>query len=161
MFFSYYLLPSIHTQLMLPSCSDLAAGSQTHRDLCTKDSLPDTYRTNPFPLCSLGSSVSVWWFLPDFPPLLLRSAPTRLSVPFASSCSDGGGGLGAKSCPTLATPWTAACQAPLSMGFSRTTGVGCHFLLQGIFPTQDSNPGLLHCRQILDRLSYKGSPVLI
>ena len=29
------------------------------------------------------------------------------------------GGLDAKSCPTLATPWTVACQAPLSMGFSR------------------------------------------
>ena len=38
------------------------------------------------------------------------------------------------------------------------TGVGCHFLLQGIFPTQESNPGLLHCRQILYRLSYKGRP---
>ena len=31
----------------------------------------------------------------------------------------GGGGLVAKSCPTLATPWIVACQAPLSMGFSR------------------------------------------
>ena len=31
----------------------------------------------------------------------------------------GGGGLFAKSCPTLATPWTTACQAPLSMGFPR------------------------------------------
>ena len=31
----------------------------------------------------------------------------------------GGGGLVAKSCPTLATPWTVARQAPLSMGFSR------------------------------------------
>ena len=30
-----------------------------------------------------------------------------------------GGGLVAKLCPTLATPWTIACQAPLSMGFSR------------------------------------------
>ena len=30
-----------------------------------------------------------------------------------------GGGLVAKSCPTLATPWTVARQAPLSMGFSR------------------------------------------
>ena len=37
--------------------------------------------------------------------------------------------------------------------------MGCHFLLQGIFPTQGSNPGLLHCRQILYRLSYKGSPL--
>ena len=33
--------------------------------------------------------------------------------------SGGGGGLVAKSCPTLVTPWTAACQAPLSMGFFR------------------------------------------
>ena len=31
----------------------------------------------------------------------------------------------------------------------KNTGVGCHFLLQGIFPTQGSNPGLLHCRQML------------
>ena len=30
-----------------------------------------------------------------------------------------GGRLVTKSCPTLATPWTVACQAPLSMGFSR------------------------------------------
>ena len=29
------------------------------------------------------------------------------------------GGLAAKWCPTLAIPWTVACQAPLSMGFSR------------------------------------------
>ena len=31
----------------------------------------------------------------------------------------------------------------------KSTGVGCHFLLQGIFPTQGSNPGLPHCRQTL------------
>ena len=31
-------------------------------------------------------------------------------------------------------------------------------LLQGIFPTQESNPGLPHCRQILYQLSHKGSP---
>ena len=30
----------------------------------------------------------------------------------------------------------------------KNTGVGCHALLQGIFPTQGSNPGLLHCRRI-------------
>ena len=42
--------------------------------------------------------------------------------------------------------WAVACQAPLSMGFSRQewdAGVGCHFLLQGIFPTQGSNLSLL------------------
>ena len=31
----------------------------------------------------------------------------------------------------------------------KSTGVGCHFLLQGIFLTQGSNPGLQHCRQTL------------
>ena len=39
------------------------------------------------------------------------------------------------------------------------TGVGCYFLLQGIFPTQELNPGLLHCRQILYHLSHQGSPL--
>ena len=37
---------------------------------------------------------------------------------------------------------------------------GCHFLCQRIFPPQGSNPGLLHFRQILYWLSYKGSPCL-
>ena len=35
---------------------------------------------------------------------------------------------------------------------------GCHFLLQGIFPTQGSNSGFLHCRQILYCLGHQGSP---
>ena len=35
--------------------------------------------------------------------------------------------------------------------------MGCHFLLQGIFPTQGLNPGLLHCRQMLNHLSHQGS----
>ena len=34
------------------------------------------------------------------------------------------------------------------------TGVGCHALLEGIFPTQELNPGLPHCRQILYYLSH-------
>ena len=37
---------------------------------------------------------------------------------------------------------------------SKNTGVGCHFLLQGVFPTQGLNPGLPHCRQMLYRLSH-------
>ena len=41
------------------------------------------------------------------------------------------------------------------------TGVGSHFLLQGIFLTQGLNPALLHCRQILYLLSYQGSPGMI
>ena len=41
----------------------------------------------------------------------------------------------------------------------KNTGVSCHFLLQRIFPTQGSNPGLLHCRQSLYHLSHQGSPL--
>ena len=40
----------------------------------------------------------------------------------------------------------------------QNTGVGNLSLLQGIFPTQESNQGILHCRQILYQLSYEGSP---
>ena len=43
-----------------------------------------------------------------------------------------------------ATPWTVACQAPLSLDYQdKTPGVGCQFLFQGIFPTQGLNPSLL------------------
>ena len=43
----------------------------------------------------------------------------------------------------------------------KDTGVGGHALLQGIFPTQGSNPGLPHCRQILYQHSYQGSPRIL
>ena len=43
----------------------------------------------------------------------------------------------------------------------QNTGVGTHSLLQGIFPTQGSNPSLLHCRQILYQLSHKESPRIL
>ena len=50
----------------------------------------------------------------------------------------------------VATTWTVAHQAPLSMYSSgKNTGVGCHALLQRIFPNQGSNLSLLYCRQIL------------
>ena len=45
-----------------------------------------------------------------------------------------------------------------SPGKSKNTGVGSLSLLQGNFPTQGSNRGLLHCRWILYQLSYLGSP---
>ena len=47
------------------------------------------------------------------------------------------------------------------MEFSgKSTGVGCHFLLQEIFPTQGLNLGLLHCRQTVYRLGHQGSSQL-
>ena len=49
----------------------------------------------------------------------------------------------------LYSPWNSPGQ---------NTRVGSLSLLQGIFPTQESNQDLLHCRWILDQLSYQGSP---
>ena len=63
------------------------------------------------------------------------------------------------SCVRLCSPIHWSHQAILhGISQARITRVGCHFLLQGIFPTQGSNPGLWHCRQILYWLSHEGSP---
>ena len=43
-------------------------------------------------------------------------------------------------------------------GLGKSPGEGNSYPLQGIFPTQGSNPGLLYCRRILYQLSYEGSP---
>jgi len=64
---------------------------------------------------------------------------------------DHGGGLVAKSARLLC-PWDSP---------GKNTWVACHFLLQGIFPTQELNLGLLHCRQIVYCLSYQGSPEIM
>ena len=64
----------------------------------------------------------------------------------------------AQSCRTLCdpiglySPWNSPGQ---------NTGVGSLSLLQGIFPTLGSNPGLPHCRQILYQLSHQGSPFIL
>ena len=62
-----------------------------------------------------------------------------------------------QSCLTLCDPMDTRLLRPWDF-LGKSTGVGCHFLLQGIFPTQGSNPGLLHCRQTLYHLSHQGSP---
>ena len=64
-----------------------------------------------------------------------------------------------QSCLTLCNP--VDCSLPGSSVHwdspGKNTGVGCHALLQGIFPTQGLSPGLPHCRQILYHLSHQGS----
>ena len=60
----------------------------------------------------------------------------------------------------FATPWTAAYQASLLWDSpGKNTGVGCHFLLQEIFPTQGLNVGLPSCRQTLYHLSHQGGQI--
>ena len=58
----------------------------------------------------------------------------------------------AQSCPNLCDP------VDCSLSGSSVYGSGLPFPLQGIFPTQGSNPGLLHCRQTLYPLSHQESP---
>ena len=60
---------------------------------------------------------------------------------------------------SLWPPWTVASVHGDSP--SKNTDVGCHALLQGIFLTQGSNPGLSHCGQILYHLSHQGSPRIL
>ena len=52
----------------------------------------------------------------------------------------------------LYSPWNSSGQ---------NIGVGSHSLLQGIFPTQGSNPGLPHCRRSLYQLKHQGSPRIL
>ena len=67
-----------------------------------------------------------------------------------------------QSYPTLCDP--TDCSPPGSSVHEdspgKNTAVGCHFLLQGIFPSQGLNPGLPHCQCILYCLRYQGSPKL-
>ena len=93
----------------------------------------------------------------------------RLSLHWATSLSRIGGGNGNPlQCSCLETPsdsgaWWAAVYGVTQ---SRTrlkwfsSGGSSLSLLQRIFPTQELNPSLLHCRQILYQLSYQGSPFL-
>ena len=59
------------------------------------------------------------------------------------------------------TQRTITCQAPVHRDFQgKNTGLGCYAHLQGIFLIQGSNPGLPHCRQILNHLSHPGKPTI-
>ena len=119
--------------------------------------LPSLFLSLLTPKQQEGTSLVVQWLritssIPGWGTKIAHGAPTcpipqqRLTL-----CNN--------SCVWLfATPWTVVYQAPPSVGFpGKSTRVGCHFLLQEIFPTQALNPGLLHCRQTLYHLSHQGS----
>ena len=68
--------------------------------------------------------------------------------------------LAAQSCLTLCEPINCSPPGSSVLGIffpGKNTGVGCHFLLQEILPTQGSNPGLSHCREMLYHLSHQGT----
>ena len=98
--------------------------------------------------CVTGSSDQCWWLLGamGWAGSLTREGTSCVSEHCLVSHCLGPGGLQP---PRLLCPRNSP---------GKSTGVGCHFLLQGIFPTQGLNSGLLHWRQILYHLSHQGSP---
>ena len=101
----------------------------------------------------------------EFLPILLRSTEKFISFPEDTSDSQHLNPLMppvklAQSCLTLCNPMDYTYSPWNSPG--QNTGVSSSLsLLQGIFPTQGSNPGLPHRRQILNQLSHKGSPRIL
>ena len=70
--------------------------------------------------------------------------------------------LAAKLCPALWDPWTAACQTPRSMEFSRQEyWSGLLFPSPGDLPTQGTNSHLLHWQADYLMLSHQGSPLMV
>ena len=84
-----------------------------------------------------------------FAPLYILASFVKNKVPIESESEV------AQLCPTLCDPKNYSLCSWNSPG--KNTGVVCHSLLQRIFPTQELNLGLPHCKQILYCLSYQGS----
>ena len=83
---------------------------------------------------------------------------------FVFSCCRSSGRIAAESfqsCPTQCDLTDCSLPGCPWDYLGKSTGVCCHALLQGIIPTQGSNPGLPLCRQILYQLSHKGSPRIL
>ena len=103
-------------------------------------------------------SIALSWWNPDMIALWLpetvgcwfsrcfSSLRRGISVHRVIKCLEGKWKVKVKSlsCVRLSDPMD--CSLPWDFP-GKSTEVGCHFLLQGIFPTQGSNPGLLHCRR--------------
>ena len=88
---------------------------------------------------SLWFSVGLFWF-----PSASNDTSVKVAQLFLTLCDP-------MDCSLPGSPVHGILQAKI-------LGVGCHSLLQGVFPTQGSNPGLPHCRRILYRLSHQESP---
>ena len=159
-------IPSLAPSARLTLCT-IAAAPHVPR---LKEVTSSPQRAQPPPHC---------WQEPQrghMTPVSLSSSPSTMSPTSsflsASSLRLFEGGFGVWGCtPVLccaeslsgvqlfATPWTSPPGSSVhgdSPG--KNSGVGCHALLQGIFPTQGSNPGLPHCQLILYHLKSGTCP---
>ena len=96
-----------------------------------------------------------WWafFFPNRKSIIIQAIALSWEIEWDYAC------VLTQLCPTL---WSYGLQPArlLCPGDfpGKNSGMGCHFLLQRIFPTQGLNPGLPNCKQILYHLSHQGSP---
>ena len=132
------------------------APNQSHRSSAPTGPPPASHGQQP-PIREEPSLFSI-----SFPPLCLPLSLCQRQVLAAASLATARADLIAS--PLSLFSFSESCSLqPLGLHSpwnspSQNTGVGSHSLLQGIFPTQGMNPGLLHCRQILYHLSHQGSP---
>ena len=119
------------------------------------------HKIEPWSLAVKAQS-SIYWITREFPETLIffnRDMDKFLGV----SCNKSKvmiEVLVAPLCLTLCNPMDYSPPGSSVHGDSpgKNTGVGCHSLFQGIFPTQGPNPGFPHYRWILYHLSHQGSP---
>ena len=115
---------------------------------CWRSNWADTFSESKL---DFWDSLIKSWFLPYLSPSFLFLSPKTLPIPWhilkskEYSKDDLVCAQVLSRVQLFATPWTVTHQVPLSMEFFRQilVGGGCHFLLQGIFPTQRSKPHLL------------------
>ena len=102
-------------------------------------------------ICAVGTTVLLSW------------SPAARAPCWLPHDRHGDGGLVPKMCPTRRNPMNSSPTRFLYPWGSpgKNTGVGCHFLLQGIFLTQGSNPGLLHWQADSSPLSRGEAPVAV
>ena len=148
------------SQCVLPTQCFTFQSKVTERNLNGKDIIKTQRKSDPLPS---------GWFLRERPHLtftpvlqvLMGREPTlskAREVTFLSRLPSRKKGKALSRVRLFVTPQTESTRLLHPWDFpGKSTGVGCHFLLQRIFLTQGLNPGHLHYRQMLYRLSHQGS----
>ena len=101
---------------------------------------------HPYMTTGKAIALTIWTFVGKVMSLLFNMM-SRFAIAFLKEMKVKV--LVAQLCPALCDPMDCPWASP-----GKNIGVGCHSLLQGIFPTQGLSPSLLHCMQILYHLCY-------
>ena len=137
------------------SCGERIWGPETRREF---------FKVTQFVNSWTGSGTKVsWLFLPKPFPSWQVAFLCNISEVFHSEEQHLKWSKVTQTCPSLCNPMDCMLATRILHSWDfpgKSTGAGCHFLLQGILPTQGLNSDLLHCRQMLYCLSHQWSPHL-